>query len=432
MKGQLAIISLLAGASQLAAFVKLWFTARIFGVGPELDAYNLALVFPTLIAGVLSGVLQTGLFPVRAKLNATAEVEVVNAFERSVFLGVLVLGGVITLLLLSGTSFIVKLLGAGAAKSVRTSLEFVFPFALLLLPLNLVGDCCGYLLAMRNRFAIAVGAPVINGIFGALLMASWPEGRLLNLMAGTILGLGLQVSICLWGLKSNGFVFLGPLSLWGEMRKRWQEMLTLGGWILPGVVFSNLIVSLPSLWVAKYGEGAVSAFGYAYRLHSSALQLLVMASSTVILAHFSNLIANNDVGAIRRILSKTGLISVGIGVLGMVVVWKFGAAGLELVFGDRFNSDAAARVSMHWLWLTAGLPFAILGNVFAKLWQAQRRPQLMSSVAGISVLTLTIVHFALKDVLREFSLSAALTVSAFSVVAVGWWCLNLGKRDWAD
>lgn len=46
MRKQLAIISLLTAASQLAAFLKLWFTARIFGIGPELDGYNLALVLP--------------------------------------------------------------------------------------------------------------------------------------------------------------------------------------------------------------------------------------------------------------------------------------------------------------------------------------------------------------------------------------------------
>ncbi|MBF8161397.1 lipid II flippase MurJ [Ectopseudomonas guguanensis] len=427
MKRQLVIISLLTIASQLAAFAKLWFTARILGVGPEMDGYNLSIVFPTMIAGVAAGVLQTGLFPVRAKLNVAASVSDVLAFERSVLLGMAVLGGAVSLFLVITSPIMVDALAASASVSVRSSLAFAYPFAAALVMLNFVGDSCGYLLAMRDRFAIAAAAPVANGVLGAFLLAAWPEGGLFNLVVGTVLGLTLQVCICFWGLKLTGFTFFGDLPVWKNTKESWQEMLSLGGWILPGVVVSNLVVSLPPLWAAKYGEGAVSAFGYAYRLHSAALQLLVIACSTLILARFSDLVARNDTEALRRILTKAGMLSLVIGGGGVLMVWGLGAISLEWIFGGRFDDSAAVRVSSHWLLLTISLPFAIIGNVFAKLWQAQKRPKLISIMAFISLSGLILSYFLLRYPLQEFSLPVAMSISAFLVAAVGVRYLNLGK-----
>ena len=428
MRKQIAIVSAFTVASQLAALLKLWFTARIFGVGPELDGYNLALVLPALIAGVMAGVLQTGLFPVRARLKAAGDESAVATFERAVLLGMIVLGSIFSTLLLLGAPVIVEMLSISASDSVRSSLSFSFPVAALLVLLNFVGDCCGYFLAMRNRFAFAAVAPVANGILGAIFLAAWPEGGLLNLVVGTVLGLALQVCICLWGLKLIGFNLFGALPTWRATKEFWREILSLGGWILPGVVFSNLVVFLPPVWVVRYGEGAVSAFGYAYRLHSSALQLLVIASSTVILARFSDLIAQNQFNLVRKIIIKAGVASAVIGLFASVAVWAMGAYLLQWIFGGRFDEEAATRVSSHWLLLTFGLPFAMLGNVFAKFWQSQTRPQLISIMAGISLLSLMVLHTLTNSFLKEFSLSTALSASAFSVVLCGMWFLNLSKK----
>lgn len=419
MKKQLAVISLLTAASQLSAFFKLWFTARVFGLGSELDGYNLALVMPALVSGVLLGFLQTGLFPVRARLHARTPGRETERFERSVIWASFFVGAVISLFIATGSAWLAPLISGSAPPQVTAALVFALPFAAPLIALNMLGDCAGYLLAMRGRFAIAAGAPVANGLLGGLLLALWPEGGLLNLLLGTLIGLAAQVFICLHGLHRNGFKLIGPVPGWTQVHPLMLEIGRLGGWVLPGVVFSNLVVSLPPLWMTAFGEGAVSAFGYAYRLHSSAVQLLVMASSTVILANFSDLVARKDTAAIMRLLRKAGWISLIIGVSGTLTVGLLGDVTLRTMFAGRFDAAAASRVASHWLWLTVGLGFAMLGNVFAKLWQAQGRPQLISLLAGSSLLTLFVAFLLLRDHLGEFALAAALSSSSMTVVLIG-------------
>ncbi len=155
MKKQLAVITLLTAAAQVSAFFKLWFTARVFGVGSELDGYNLALVLPTFVSGIMAGFLQTGLFPVRARLKVAASSVEVDAFERAVLWTVAGVGGVFTVLSALGSAVIVPALAGGAPATVIVAMEKAFPYLTILLAMNMVGDCVGYLLAIRKRFAIA-------------------------------------------------------------------------------------------------------------------------------------------------------------------------------------------------------------------------------------------------------------------------------------
>lgn len=422
MGRQLATVSALTALAQLLAFAKLWFTARLFGIGLELDAYNLALVLPTLMASVLAGALQTGLFPVRASIARSAPAQV-PAFERTILYLCAGAGLLLCALLLAVGPELLAVFSKASEASAFVARDPMLRALALVLLLNLVGDCSSYLLAMRGRFALAAAAPIANAALGTVVLAGWSEGGLAALVLGTLVGSAVQVIICVAGLRSAGARLLGPVLAWRDARHHGQELLSLGGWILPGVVFSNLVVALPPLWIAAYGEGAVSAYGYAYRLHTSLLQFVFMASSTLILARFSEMVADDRHGQIASLLRKATAVSAAIGVGSVLVISVAGAWTLELLFSGRFDARAATAVSQHWLFLTIGLPFAILGSIFAKLWQAQRRPRLISAMAGCSLLTLLAVAEFGASVWGQYAVPLAQSAAAGAVVLAGAWFL---------
>lgn len=424
MRRQLAVILILTALSQLAAFFKLWFTARVFGIGSELDGYNLALVAPAMVSGVMAGVLQTGLFPVRANLYAKKGMRATEAFERAVLLGSACLGIIFTILVVVGSEWLARAMTPVSQAAVRTAFLVAMPYTATLIAFNLIADCSSYLLAMRDKFQYAAGAPILNGVLGGLLLAWWPEGGLQSLLVGTVCGTMLQLTICFYGLRQSGFSLLGNSPAMSGLSE-FRELLLLGSWVLPGVLFSNLIVSLPPIWAAQYGEGAVSAFGYAYRLHSSLVQLLVMASSTLILARFSELIAVQQIAAVRRLLRLATLWSILIGVAGVIIVWGAGENLLIWLFQGRFDAHAASRVADLWIWLTMGLGFSLLGNVFAKLWQAQSRPRLISAMAASSLLSMCMGYFVLRGLIGEEAIALAMSLAAMAVVLLGCRYLNL-------
>jgi len=420
VRRQLIIVSSLTAIAQILGFIKLWITARLFGVGPELDGYFLALVVPTLISGVLTGLLQTSLFPVRAKLAKEQGSLVVARFERSVLLILLAIG-----ISVAGISYIaapqlIQWSGERLTPSVYETVLFVLPFVALLIPLNAVGDGLAYLLAMRDHYPIAAAAPIVNALFGSALLALWPEGGLLNLALGTVIGLALQVTICLVGLVSTKFHLLGSLPASDELSQEWLAMARLSAWIFPGVIFSNLSATLPIALIADYGEGAVSAFGYAWRFHQFAIQLLVMAVSPVLLSHIANLVASGDEDRLRRLLLNGIWFSLITGMSAAVVVGFFGQSILAVMFQGRFDAVAASRVSEHWLWLSISLVPALLGSIYAKVWQARGLAWIMSLLAGFGLVVFLMVFQLLSGVLESHSIAAAVGASSLAVTLAGW------------
>jgi peptidoglycan biosynthesis protein MviN/MurJ (putative lipid II flippase) len=417
MRRQLLLVSLLTGLSQIAALFKLWFTAHVFGVSSELDGYNLALIAPTLISGVLAGLLQTGLFPVRSKIHQLNNPSQVESFERTVWWMYAVLGAFLAVALFALSGWLGRVVVPEQQTATLTAFMTVMPIAACLVAIGMVTDCTGYVLAMRGSFLTAAGAPIANGILGGLVLAFWPDQGLGSLIWGTVGGATLQLFICVYGLKLTSTRLFGPMS-WRNHHAI-KEIGALGVWVLPGVVFSNLAVSLPPIWAAGFGEGAVSAFGYASRLHSSAVQLLVMASSTLILARFSELVASGNTIEVNRLLRKATLTSMALGAMAVLFVAGAGEYVLRLLFSGKFDAAAAEQVTSLWTLLSFGLSFSLLGNVFAKLWQAQSRPKLLSVMAGASFITLCTSFLLLKDVTNEQSIAAALAISNLSIVLLG-------------
>lgn len=433
MRRELIVVTALAAGSQISAFFKLWFTARIFGLSAELDGYNLALVIPTTLSSIFAGCLQTGLFPVRANLNAMGERNDVDAFERVLLLSVGAAGCIAAALLYFSNDLVMTYFSPrGLDPSVQNALQIVAPSVSVLVGLSMLGDTAGYILAMRRRFAVAAGAPIINGIIGGLVLASFPQAGLASLLVGTIVGSICQVGICIWGLHRSGLRLFGSLLPIVQARVLLCQIVALSAWIFPGVVLSNLVVSLPAVWVSGFGEGANSAFGYAYRLHSSTVQLLVMAGSPVILANFSDLIAGGEIQAVRSILLKTAAIALIIGATGVILVGTIGPSLLTYIFRGKFDADAAIRVSNHWWWMSTGVAFLIIGNVFAKLWQSQQRPKFMTLMAIISIITMIGSYHLLMPYLGEYGVAAAMSVAAVATVVVGARFLGLNNPDRHD
>lgn len=420
MRRQLFVVSSLTAIAQIAGFLKLWMTAQLFGISSQLDGYYLALVVPTLIAGVLAGVLQTALFPVRAKLAAEKQQSLVSRFERSVLALLIAVGVAVAAIVFVTGPQLIEWTGNRLAPSVYEAALFVMPFAVILIPLNAVGDGLAYLLAMRDLYPIAAAAPIANALFGSALLAFWPEAGLLNLALGTVIGLALQVLICMVGLARTKFHFLGSLPDRHEMSQEWREMSRLSAWILPGVIFANLTASLPIALVATHGEGAASAFGYAWRFHQFSIQLLIMAAAPVLLAHIANMVAIGNEDAVRRLLIKGIWVSLAIGIVSIVAVAIFGQQILSMIFSGRFDDAAAEQVSRHWLWLAYALAPALIGSICAKVWQARGRAGLMSILAGFGLVVFFLANQVLSDVLGSYAVAAAIGISSLAVTFAGW------------
>jgi peptidoglycan biosynthesis protein MviN/MurJ (putative lipid II flippase) len=420
MRKQLISVGVLTAIGQLAAFFKVWVTARLFGVGAELDGYNLALVMPTLVSGVLSGMVQTGLFPVRAHLATHKHPHEVAAFERLVLLILLLIGLALSAMLWTARGMLEPWIAPGATPAALESFRHVWAWAVALVVFNAIGDGMAYLLALRNRYPSAAASTIANALVGAAILLAWPGEGVLALAISTVAGLGVQVALSGIALRSAGLGYIGPLLTLQDAWPLLKKMGALGGWILPGVFFSNLTLTLPVVFLASHGEGAVAAFGYAQRFHTLVQQLLITSVSSIILAKMSELVAEGNEQRISHLLKQGGRLAFIVGSCAVFAVWLIGTPLLAWLFGSRFDQGAALRVSQHWLWLTIGLAPAVLGNVYAKLWQARGRAAQLSFLAGVGLTVFWAVAVTAGPKFGELAIPAGLS-GASGVILLAFW-----------
>jgi peptidoglycan biosynthesis protein MviN/MurJ (putative lipid II flippase) len=135
---------------------------------------------------------------------------------------------------------------------------------------------------------------------------------------------------------------------------------------------------------ARVGTGAISAMGYASRLHNSLLQAVVLSVSIVLLPHFARRVAEGKEAELRatfeRLFAATLLFAAG----AVVFVAAGGPAAIQLLLErGHFTSADARLVASVWLALSLGLLGATWNQFLVRLLQAQQRVWVILSLSGV-------------------------------------------------
>jgi putative peptidoglycan lipid II flippase len=413
MRSDLARVLLIAAFVQLGAFGKSVLIAYYFGVGAVLDGYYLAQATPALLAGIASGFLQTGFLTTYAGHVARGEIDEAAALLSRTLVVVALIGFAMSTALALLSPAIVELTAPGASTEVRSVATHALTILSFLLVLNVLADSMSLALNAHGAFAVAALAPAINIGIASVLLISFPSWGLDNLIWGTLIGLAAQAMVIAFEFRRRRIRFRSPLTA------NLGPSITAGAAILPGVAFANLSTFVPPILAARLGDGAVSAFSIAMRLHGAFTQVFVIAVSTVLLPHFSLAVGRGDIDSITKQL-RTGL---PFALLGSVLALSWvGISGSDLVAllfqRGAFDSEATATVSSVWFWLSIGLFPVIWGTVLAKVLQAQQLGGILSRLALLGLVLVAFFGWVLSVQMRLNGLALAVSI-AFLATAAG-------------
>jgi murein biosynthesis integral membrane protein MurJ len=387
LKGDIQRVLLFSLLAQAAGFAKSLLIAFYFGIGAELDGYYLAQIPPVFLSGVVVGALQAGLMPVYSSLIANQQAEKAAALIGSVLLGLIVLTGIASIALAVAAPTLVHLLSPGSSRLALEAGATSLAVLAFLLLLNGVADFLALILNAHLKFAAAALAPVANAAVASALLVFAPEWGLLNLVWGTLLGLAVQLVIVAIAFRRTKVQIQISLKAPADVR----TVAVLATTMVPGLVLANATGAVPQLWASSLGDGALSAFSYAQRIHGAAVQAFAMALSTVLLPHFSRQLARSNEGGIAAGLRHGTPLLALLGVAAIVWVGLVGTDALKLLFmRGAFDAKAVAAVHAAWLWLTFGLVPTIWVIVLAKVLQAARKGALLSANA-VATLGLTVI-----------------------------------------
>ena len=289
------------------------FVASRFGTSDTMDAYLMALLFPTFALTLAAGPLSTALVPTLIEVRERPDG---GETSKRLLGGALVVNATVlvvaTLLSAILVPLMLPLLAHGFSPEKLALTRRMF-FALL--PAILVSGMSLTLSAVLNageRFALTSLSPAVRplAIVAAVALVSRDA---VALVAGTGAGFLLEFALVARGLRRTGTPVLPRWYGWTpELRDvlRSYAPLFASSFVMSGTEFVDqaMAATLPS--------GSVATLAYGTRIVNVLTALGVTAISMSVLPQFSRMIAKQDWTALRRTLYVYGW---GLFVLGLMV-----------------------------------------------------------------------------------------------------------------
>lgn len=307
--GSAALVAALSVAVKSATAVRELLVAWYFGLSGPLDAYLIAYAVPFFLVTLLAGSLPQVLVPAYVNLRSRGP-----AWSGENLVASVALVSTITLALLSmavalGAPLYLPLVGRGFTPEklalARTLTLFLAPTILSSVLISLAGA----VLNAHQRFMVPALSPALSTLIVILALAALTSSLGIYALAGGVL-VGTTVELALVGW----FAFTAAEPRFG--RKLWtpevQDLTARFGATLVGAALMAGTVLVDQAMSSVLAPGSVAALNYAVRLVTVPLALTAAALGTVVLPHFSLIVAQERWTEASRTLRRYLLGAAGI------------------------------------------------------------------------------------------------------------------------
>ncbi|MCR9070971.1 MAG: hypothetical protein NXI18_04565 [Alphaproteobacteria bacterium] len=276
----IAILSILAKSS---AFVREAAIAMIYGRGPEVDAFFVALALPVFLVQLIAGSFQIAVVPGLLAARRTGGHGRASALAGSGALTVSVAVAAIALLTAATAPLYLPLVAPGfSERAVVLAADMLWIMTLFAI-FGGLAYAGGAMLTAERRFALPAIAPALTPLMMTVLLIAYREQLGVTALAwGAVLGTLAEAAIVLWAARRLGYrprFAISPDDL-RDLGRRWGPLM-LATLLLSG---AGLI---DQLMAASLGPGSASALGYGAKLVLAGLHVVTTALGISVLPAYA-------------------------------------------------------------------------------------------------------------------------------------------------
>lgn len=421
-------VGVLAAGVKVVSLAKELLVASAFGRAGELDAFLLALVLPTTVAGIVGGAFHQAAVPLFARWRAEGGAPRAQASMRAAFgLGLSAATAATFLLALAGG----PLISSFAAGFDAGKLAVTAAMALALAPLALLAAwsamAAAPLHAVERYGAVSLVPAFTPLVTIVALLAVGPSGGW-PLVAGAVAGAALEGAVLAAVLRWKGLPWRPSMPRLSDPDLR--AVVVQAGPAMGGMLLHSATAIVDQVMASRLESGSVAALGYASRLVGAPLGLATLALGTASFAVLSSLRAGEGperfARVARRLVARVAALTVaGAIVLAATAPWIVGLLFERGRFGAEDTELVAALVRI----LAFMVPPFVVGVLGVKVLAAAGRNRSIVPIAAVNlvasvVLNLTLVHFlGIRGI-------AVANVAVYSLsCAQIWWAVIRGLRE---
>jgi putative peptidoglycan lipid II flippase len=410
------LIAFLSAAVRLFSALKEIISAAIFGVGDDLDTFNVAFTLASIIMFIVGGAFQVALVPVyidvKRHSGQKAAAQLVSSTIALTFLG-------LTLLIIASALAVPRILPFLAAGFSPVKLHMTEITWYLLIPMMIISGTALVISGALNaeeKFGFSAISPGFTSL--CICVALLTVGKKLGTYAfpiGIALGSLAEFIFLFGGLRAIGVVLPLRFDFANELLRKVVSNAMPVVW---ASVVGNLVPVIEQAFAARLRPGDVAALGFGYRTIALFLGLFSLAVGAAVLPYFSKLAAAKDWDRLRSVfLANIFKFVLPVTLLASCILYTFSYPMIRLMFQrGAFTSTATGLVASVQAMYALQLPGYVINFVGIRLLSAiqANRKIIFTSVAML----VTSLGFApvLSSALgvRGISLSTALvyTLSA--------------------
>lgn len=363
-------------ATKLVGMGKEIATAMRLGVGPELDAFLLALVVPSTLVALVAGPLSAAFVPAFVAARHHEGDEGGARLLAGALVGGILLASGVCLVTASVATPLLRALGgtADAARlaTARDLLLLMLPMVALQVPIALWSG----VLNASGRFGLPAVAPAALPLCaaGALLCAD-PGSGAHALAIGMSAGSVLQMAVLAPAVRRLGWL---QAPRWPRATRR---LRALAGQLAPLAIGALVLSGVPIVdqaFAARLPEGSLATLAYAEKLASFVNGTLAMSLATAILPLLAQKIAAGAWRDASSLLRRSALVTAALSIPLAVVLW-FSSHPIASAFFERGRFDAGDALlvgGVQQLYVLQ-IPFFAVGMLFSRFLAAAHRTDLL-------------------------------------------------------
>lgn len=415
----ISIVFFVSIAARLLTIVSQILMASVFGTSKLMDAYVLALIIPTTIAGVLSVAVGAAVIPIFIDYRENrSEGEALRVLWSATWLGTLV-ALILTGAMIAAAPVLITLFAhhedAVTQSLAITLLRFLLPIMLLQGLITLFGA----LLNAYGRFVASSLLPATNAIgiivFLVLFSRSWGIYALgWGTLAGYALNLLLLIVFCL-----RARLPIRPVFDWRHPAIR--RIAVIAAPALLGSTLAHVNILVDQAMAALLPPGGVSGLNYAVKLVDTPTQFFYLALSTALLPVFAMQVARRELiplrDTFRQVVMYAALILLPAGVLLSVLARPV----VEILYQHgKFNDVSTDVVAGAMLLLAPSMFFVTYAFINARVYQALQDNWTLCYVAVLSLVLNGVLDYLLMQIwgVAGIAFSTTLTYLISAIVLI--------------
>ncbi len=419
---------------RFVGFIREMVIANQFGATLQTDAYNIAYTIPSLVAMALAGAFNAAFLPVfndyLVNKDRREAQQVANTVINLIILFFVV---VIAVAFVLGPN-IVRMLAPGLGSTGQELADKLFRIILpSLLFVGLMGLVSAVLNSFKHFLSPAMGPMVTSCIAIGFMLVFGSRWGIYSLAIGTLLGFGVQFLVQLPVMWRKGYQYRLTLNLGHPGVKR---VLTLMVPVLLGVMVSQLPVFVERNLASNLDVGSISALNYANRVMQLPLGLFVTAISIPIFPALSVHASKKEHEEFKETLVR------GINLFFIILIpcavglAVFSSPIIKLLFEHGRFSAESTRVTAYALtfYTLTIVPWA-LKDILTRGFYALQNTLSPVVITGIGAISMAVFDFALVKVMGVGGLALGYGLGMWVTAIILYLFLSrrvgdLGTRNW--